>query len=84
MPALLERVLKRPFKSNVWPVSFLMDEMEKESDEGLKHIKKYRAVFAQGRGVAWPKDTTFNGRHAIATTTAEQWALAHLGDAKKD
>lgn len=83
VPALLERVLKRPFKSNVWPVSFLMDEMEKESDEGLKHIKKYRAVFAQGRGVAWPKDTTFNDRHAIATTTAEQWAVAHLGDAHK-
>jgi hypothetical protein len=78
---LLKRVLKRPFKTNVWSVPYLVDAMEQESDEDAKHIKKYRAVFAQGRGVAWPMETTFNARHGFAVTSAEQWALEHLGEA---
>lgn len=78
---LLERVLRRPFKTNVWSVPYLVDAMEQESDEDAKHIKKYRAVFAHGRGVAWPMETTFNARHGFAVTSAEQWALEHLGEA---
>lgn len=76
---LLERILQRPFTTQVWTVPYLLDELAKEPDEQLKHIRKYRAVFAQGRGVAWPKETTFNARHAFAVTSAEQWAQEHLG-----
>lgn len=72
---LLERVLGRPFERNVWTVPYLLQELEKDPTH---HIKKYRAVFAQGRGVAWPKAGTFNERHSIQVTTAEQWAQAHL------
>ncbi|WP_288374255.1 aromatic alcohol reductase [uncultured Pseudomonas sp.] len=72
---LLERVLGRPFKRNEWTVPYLMDELEKDPTH---HIKKYRAVFAQGRGVAWPKAGTFNEQQAINVTTAEQWARANL------
>jgi hypothetical protein len=73
---LLERVLGRPFKRNVWTVPHLMQELEKDPTH---HIKKYRAVFAQGRGVAWPKAGTFNEQRAIQVTTAEQWARENLG-----
>ncbi|MEJ8317921.1 aromatic alcohol reductase [Pseudomonas oryzihabitans] len=79
LAALLERVLQRPFSTRVWPVPQLLDELEKEPDEQLKHIWKYRAVFAQGRGVAWPMETTFNARHGFPVTSAEQWAREHLG-----
>ncbi|WP_054895628.1 MULTISPECIES: aromatic alcohol reductase [unclassified Pseudomonas] len=72
---LLERVLGRPFKRNEWTVPYLMDELEKDPTH---HIKKYRAVFAQGRGMAWPKAGTFNEQQAINVTTAEQWARANL------
>ncbi|KAB5621412.1 aromatic alcohol reductase [Pseudomonas putida] len=72
---LLERVLGRPFKRNEWTVPYLMNELEKDPTH---HIKKYRAVFAQGRGVAWPKAGTFNEQQAINVTTAEQWARANL------
>jgi hypothetical protein len=41
-------------------------------------IKKYRAVFAQGRGVAWPKAGTLNEQQSIQVTTAEQWARENL------
>lgn len=73
---ILEHALGRPFKTNVWTVPFLMDELRKDPTH---HIKKYRAVFAQGRGVAWPKSGTFNEQHSIPVTTAEQWARANLG-----
>ncbi|WP_336356967.1 aromatic alcohol reductase [Pseudomonas granadensis] len=75
---ILERALGRPFKSDVWTVAYLMDELKKDPTH---HIKKYRAVFAQGRGVAWPKAGTFNERQSIAVTTAEQWAQQHLAKA---
>lgn len=73
---ILENALGRPFKTNVWTVPYLMDELRKDSTH---HIKKYRAVFAQGRGVAWPKAGTFNEQQSIPVTTAEQWARANLG-----
>ena len=73
---ILENAMGRPFKTNVWTVPFLMDELRKDPTH---HIKKYRAVFAQGRGVAWPKAGTFNEQQSIPVTTAEQWARANLG-----
>lgn len=75
---ILERALGRPFKSNVWTVAYLIDELKKDPTH---HMKKYRAVFAQGRGVAWSKAGTFNERQSIAVTTAEQWAQQHLAKA---
>ena len=36
-------------------------------------MKKYRAVFAEGRGVAWDKRLTFNAAQGIELTTAAQW-----------
>ncbi|RYH70451.1 MAG: aromatic alcohol reductase [Alcaligenaceae bacterium] len=74
---MLESVLGRPFKRNVWTVPHLMQELEKDPEH---HIKKYRAVFAQGRGVSWPKVGTFNERQSIPVTTAEQWAKKNLVD----
>ncbi|WP_197062432.1 hypothetical protein [Luteibacter sp. 9133] len=68
---VLERVPGRPFKQNVWTVPCLPDELKKDPTH---HIKKYPAVFAQGRGVSWPKAGTFNAEHAIPVTTAEAWA----------
>ena len=72
---ILERVLGRPFKRNVWTVPQLLDELQKDPTH---HIKKYRAVFAQGRGVSWPKAETFNEQQSIPVTTAEQWAKENL------
>ena len=73
--SMLERVLDRPFKRNVWTVDYLMQALEKDPTH---HIKKYRAVFAQGKGVAWPKAATFNEQQSIPVTTAEQWARENL------
>jgi len=73
--SLLERVLGRPFKRNVWTVPYLLQPLQKDPTH---HINKYRAVFDQGRGVAWPKAGTFNAQQSIQVTTAEKWARANL------
>ena len=75
--SMLERVLGRPFKRNVWTVPYLMQELEKDPTH---HIRKYRAVCAQGKGVAWPKVGTFNAQQSIQVMTAEQWARENLAD----
>lgn len=72
---ILEEVLGRPFKRNEWTVPYLLSELKKDPTH---HIKKYRAVFAQGRGVAWPKAGTFNDKHGFAVTTARDWAKENL------
>jgi len=73
--SMLERVLGRSFQRKVWTVPYLMQELEQDPTH---HIKKYRAVFAQGKGVAWPKAGTFNEQQSIQVTTAEQWARKNL------
>ena len=61
----LEAALDRPFGRSVWTVPFLMEELARDPQNMMR---KYRAAFAQGRGVAWGKDGTFNHRHAIPVT----------------
>ncbi len=39
---------------------------------------KYRAVFAEGRGVAWPKAQTYNAERQIETTTVSEWLMEQL------
>ncbi|MBB3385838.1 aromatic alcohol reductase [Rhizobium sp. WW22] len=71
----LQTVLGRPFTKAEWTVPQLKSELAQDPDN---HIKKYRAVFAEGKGVAWPKRGSFNERHGIKVTTAEEWIRENL------
>ncbi|MDJ0318997.1 aromatic alcohol reductase [Pseudarthrobacter sp. PS3-L1] len=71
----LEDVLQRPFRRAVWSIPFLLDDLAKDPEN---MTKKYRAVFAQGRGVAWDKSQTFNARRAISVTNAREWIGSNL------
>ncbi|WP_439901158.1 aromatic alcohol reductase [Microbacterium azadirachtae] len=72
----LEVALGRPITLRVWSEAFLLNELADQPDD---MTRKYRAAFAQGRGVAWPKAETFNARHAIPTTTLREWVDQNLG-----
>jgi hypothetical protein len=72
---IVERVSGKPIDRDVWSVRHLLDDLERHA---VDPMRKYRAVFAQGRGVAWPKAQTFNAVHGIPTTTAEEWARSNL------
>jgi hypothetical protein len=72
---VVERVLNTTVQREGWTVPQLMADLAADPTDNMK---KYRAVFAQGRGVAWDKSTSFNAQHGIVTTTTEQWARANL------
>ncbi|MBS7847265.1 aromatic alcohol reductase [Pseudomonas fluorescens] len=58
-----------------WSVPALLADLASSPDDNLK---KYRAVFAQGNGVAWDPAVTFNARHGIAVTDVDAWIRQHL------
>jgi len=70
----LDRLLERKVTRREWPVPELLRALAAEPDDAMR---KYRAVFAQGRGVAWDKAQTFNAQRGIAVCTAEQWLRLH-------
>jgi hypothetical protein len=72
---IVERVTGKPVDRDVWSIRHLLDDLGRHPTD---HMRKYRAVFAQGRGVAWPKAQTFNAVRGISTITAEEWARANL------
>jgi hypothetical protein len=72
---IVERTRGAQIIRNEWTVAHLLDDLRRNPDDNMR---KYRAVFAQGNGVAWPKAATFNAIRSIPTTTAEEWARKHL------
>ena len=71
----LQTVLGRPFTKAEWTVSQLKSELAQDPDN---HIKKYRAVFAEGKGVAWPKRDSFNVQNGRNVKNAEEWIRENL------
>ncbi|MGB3764428.1 MAG: aromatic alcohol reductase [Ornithinimicrobium sp.] len=71
----LENVLQRPFERVEWSVPHLLDELAGDPDN---MTLKYRAVFAQGRGVAWDKSQTFNAQREIPVTNVREWIAENL------
>lgn len=75
LAATLESELRRPFQLVEWTAPFLLDELAKDPDN---MTRKYRAVFAQGRGVAWPKEDTFNALRGLPVTSLREWVGENL------
>ncbi|KPY40040.1 Isoflavone reductase [Pseudomonas syringae pv. primulae] len=73
---LVERVIGRKVERRELGVQQLMADLAEEPDDNLR---KYRAVFAMGRGVAWDVAGTFNAVHGLSVMSAERWARSNLG-----
>ncbi len=71
----LEAGLGRPFARSVWTEQYLLDEL---AGDPQNMMSKYRAAFAQGRGMSWDKSGTFNKRRAIPVTDVSSWIHANL------
>ena len=51
-----------------------MEELKRElAEEPHDALRKYRVVFAEGRGVAWDQQSTFNAQQGIAVCGLEEW-----------
>lgn len=77
----LEAATGRTFKRSVWTVPFLMDELK---NDPKNMMRKYRAAFAIGRGVSWPKEGTFNDREGIAVTDLAALIASDLPSLQQD
>jgi hypothetical protein len=72
---IVESVLGRKLRRVEWSVPMLKNELAKDPNNP---IKKYRVVFAEGRGVSWDIGKTFNAERAIKVMNVEQWARDNL------
>lgn len=70
LPDILQKAFGEPFELVIWGVPQLMQELA--NDPG-NMIKKYRAAFAQGRGVAWDVERTFNTKIGAELQGAQAW-----------
>ena len=75
----LQAALGRPFSRSEWTEQYLLDELARDPHNMMR---KYRAAFAQGRGVAWDKRGTFNQRHAIPVTDVAAWIHTNLASGR--
>lgn len=77
---IVDRQLGREVERVLWDGPKLQAELARDPDNAMK---KYRAVFAQGPGVAWDMATTFNHRRSIAVTSVEDWVRENLAGARR-
>ncbi|MEA3171975.1 MAG: aromatic alcohol reductase [Pseudomonas fluorescens] len=71
----VDAVLGITLKRACWSVPTLLAQLARTPDDNLQ---KYRAVFAQGNGVAWDPAVTFNAQQQIAVTSVAQWVRLNL------
>lgn len=71
----LQAALGRRFDRSAWSERYLLDELARDPQN---RMRKYRAAFAQGRGVAWDKRGTFNERRGLPVTDVAWWIQANL------
>ncbi len=72
---IVEQVLGRELKRKRLSVRELEEALARDPHDTMK---KYRVVFAQGRGVSWDKSQTFNAQHGLLVTGVQQWAREHF------
>lgn len=72
---IVDSILDRKVERVEWSVTLLKDDLAKDPENNLK---KYRVVFAEGRGVSWDIGQTFNAQHGIKVKNVEQWVRDNL------
>lgn len=71
----VDSVLGRKVRRVEWSVPKLKADLAQEPDDP---IKKYRVVFAEGKGVAWDIGKTFNAQKDIGVVDVERWVRENL------
>lgn len=71
----LDTLLNVKLHRTEWSVPALKQELAEDPDDS---IRKYRVVFAEGRGVAWDKQRTFNAQRGFQVQGLEDWMESNL------
>ncbi len=67
---MIDLAFHRKVERVLWTIEALMKELAADPSDA---VRKYRVVFAEGRGVAWPMNHTFNGRRAVPVVSVGDW-----------
>lgn len=71
----VDEVLGIKVRRKEWTVPDLIRQWDEKPQDTLR---KYRVVFAQGRGVAWDMKRTFNAQRNIRVCGLDEWARDNL------
>ncbi|KAJ6487691.1 isoflavone reductase [Mycena sanguinolenta] len=77
LAAMVEKALGKEVRKEIWTVDNLTEELKSDPGNGTK---KYRAVFAMGKGVSWPIERTYNYQQGILAQGVESWLVGRLND----
>lgn len=67
------------FGLNVRRTEWSVPELKRQlAEEPHDPLRKYRVVFAEGRGVAWDKNRTFNAQRSIPVRGLEEWMRKNM------
>ena len=72
---IIDAALDRKLKREDWSLAKLKSELMNDAGD---IIKKYRVVFAEGKGVSWDFNKTFNAEQKIETMSVKQWVQDNL------
>jgi hypothetical protein len=72
---LVDQVLGKKVQREVWTVEALKEELRKDPENV---VRRYRAVFAEGRGCFWDKEGTFNAKKGIEVEDVRGWMVKNL------
>lgn len=68
---IVESVLGKKVRREIWSVDKLMEDLRADPDD---NVKKYRVVFAEGKGVSWDMEKTFNFQRGIEVQDVKNFA----------
>lgn len=71
----VDLVLDRKVEREEWTLAMLRADLAAAPND---LIRKYRAVFAEGVGVAWAKQDSYNATRGIDTTDVARWIERYL------
>lgn len=72
LAAVVGEVTGRKVKREVWSVEHLKEELRTDPENGLK---KYRVVFAEGRGCWWDLERAWNFKNGVETVGVKDFML---------
>lgn len=72
---VMENVTGKNVRREMLSLDFLKREVQQDQNDILK---RYRVVFAEGKGVAWPVKETFSYRSGLKLTSVKEWAVKNV------
>jgi hypothetical protein len=69
-----EAAPSRQVQTEEWTVEVLRQRLAEDAADA---VSQYRVVFAEGVGVSWDVECTWNAIHGIRTTSVREWLKTH-------